>query len=383
MKSVNIFALVCLLLSFGGCRPSHDSTPSLAKHTIHFSEDNPAIFDPDEHYKVTKTIALETTEECLISSIDKLYLTDEYIIIVEIEKNRIFLFDKAGKFVRKIGKKGDGPKEYNFFNDIVYDNATQRIYAFERFRNKMYVYTLDGELEKMIPSKFAFNSFIKNQYGYWAYTCFEDQNPEKHLLMLLDDNLSTAIKKYFPQKAFGITQFTPRFEVDNSSGKQYFYFDRSNIIWQLSDSATPYILVDFGSKNLPYEKMSQCLSIKSYDALVHENEYVGFIDQLKITQDKVYFECRESGLNKRVITYKTLYDLNSKQVNVYYATRHRSNSLPFDFNKLVYITPSEEEVFALFPQQLSSNAFASLQDRMPEIKEDDNPILFFCNSEVD
>lgn len=325
---------------------------------------------------------METSEKCFISSIDKLYLTDEYIIIVEIEQNRIFLFDKTGKFVRPIGQKGDGPEEYNFFNDIVYDDATQRIYAFERYRNKMYVYTLEGKLEKMIPSKFAFNSFIKNRHGYWAYTCFEEQNPEKHLLMLLNDDLSAAKKKYFPQKAITVVQFTPRFEVDNSTGKQYFYFDRSNIIWQLSDAATPYILVDFGSKNLPYDKMAQCSSIKSYDAVVHENEYIGFIDRLKITQNKVYFECRGSGLNKRVLTYKTLYNLHSNQVNVYDATRRRANSLPFDFNKLVHITSSGEEVMALFPQQLSKNTFTTLQQSIPEMKEDDNPILFFCHSKA-
>ncbi|MDR1339890.1 MAG: 6-bladed beta-propeller [Prevotellaceae bacterium] len=58
-------------------------------------------------------IPLETTDECLIgNTILGIHFSKDYIVIVDRTPRQILLFDKTGKFIRKIGNRGQGPGEY-------------------------------------------------------------------------------------------------------------------------------------------------------------------------------------------------------------------------------------------------------------------------------
>jgi hypothetical protein len=56
-------------------------------------------------------IPLETTNECLIGK-SRMFFSDKYIVVADWQQDMIFLFDRNGKFIRKIGSKGQGPGEY-------------------------------------------------------------------------------------------------------------------------------------------------------------------------------------------------------------------------------------------------------------------------------
>jgi hypothetical protein len=56
-------------------------------------------------------IPLETTDECLIGNYCVIYFFKDYIVTID-NIHQIFLFDKTGKYIRKIGNKGQGPGEY-------------------------------------------------------------------------------------------------------------------------------------------------------------------------------------------------------------------------------------------------------------------------------
>ena len=56
-------------------------------------------------------IPLETNDSCLIRNGATFYATDDYI--VSIARRQIYLFDRrTGRFVREIGKAGEGPNDY-------------------------------------------------------------------------------------------------------------------------------------------------------------------------------------------------------------------------------------------------------------------------------
>ena len=58
-------------------------------------------------------VPLETRDDCLIGSISDLYLKGDTIVVVDGQKaKQIMLFNKQGKFLRKIGSVGSGPGEY-------------------------------------------------------------------------------------------------------------------------------------------------------------------------------------------------------------------------------------------------------------------------------
>jgi hypothetical protein len=67
-------------------------------------------------------VRLETCDSSLIGTINKIVATDEYFFILDYSTAKaVFAFDKTGKFLNRIGTKGNGPEEYDCPDDIVYD----------------------------------------------------------------------------------------------------------------------------------------------------------------------------------------------------------------------------------------------------------------------
>lgn len=91
-------------------------------------------------------IPLETTDRSLISTLAHTAVSDKYIVIGDVKFFNIFLFDRQGKFIRTIGKRGNGPGEYLAFHamDVDFDKEEVYIYSLGNIQ-KMWVYSLDGK----------------------------------------------------------------------------------------------------------------------------------------------------------------------------------------------------------------------------------------------
>ncbi|MDD4822869.1 MAG: 6-bladed beta-propeller [Bacteroidales bacterium] len=70
----------------------------------------------------------------------------EYIFVNTTD--RVLQYQRDGKFIRKIGKSGQGPKEYSFVENIDIDETVGRIYI--KSGVKLVVYSFDGEHVKDI-----------------------------------------------------------------------------------------------------------------------------------------------------------------------------------------------------------------------------------------
>ena len=77
-----------------------------------------------------KAIELETTDESLIGGCGRVLVSDDYILFLDVTRfeYKIFLFDRSGKFLRQISRKGQGPGEYSVIQDITADFKNNRIY---------------------------------------------------------------------------------------------------------------------------------------------------------------------------------------------------------------------------------------------------------------
>ncbi len=62
-------------------------------------------------------IQLETTKDCLINDEQsECYIASKYILVVSRKPVGVMLFDRKGKFIRRIGQVGKGPNEYAFID---------------------------------------------------------------------------------------------------------------------------------------------------------------------------------------------------------------------------------------------------------------------------
>ncbi|GAB3927122.1 hypothetical protein GCM10028827_19100 [Mucilaginibacter myungsuensis] len=90
-------------------------------------------------------IPLETTKESLFGSISKLEITDDRYLVWESSRRYILIFDKKGKFLKKIGSAGVGIVHFSL------NRWTKQFIVNEQYARYKY-YDLDGNLLKTVPA---------------------------------------------------------------------------------------------------------------------------------------------------------------------------------------------------------------------------------------
>lgn|SRR5690606_4328767 len=113
-------------------------------------------------------IPLETNEKCLVSSISKILVNENFLYVLDENFNQVLLFKNNGEFVRKVGAIGRGPGEYLSVEDMAFNADTTSIFLVSNNSMKITEYGLDGTLKKdifidMCASKLAVDS-LNNFY---------------------------------------------------------------------------------------------------------------------------------------------------------------------------------------------------------------------------
>lgn len=90
-------------------------------------------------------IPLETNDSCLVSNIMTLVMNDEFIFLQNGRPEKILQYTRQGKFIREIGKVGEGPGEYAPYTveEISLDDGKREIYAHRRTLPAM-VFSYEG-----------------------------------------------------------------------------------------------------------------------------------------------------------------------------------------------------------------------------------------------
>jgi hypothetical protein len=119
---MKIFRL--LLLFFTLCSCSQDK---IASNLIEIHIDPSKV---EEAYDISNDVepewdivALETTDDCLITDINRIVYQNNKYYIFDKTGNTVFMFDSVGKFISKLYKKGEGPDEYSQLEAFCLENS--------------------------------------------------------------------------------------------------------------------------------------------------------------------------------------------------------------------------------------------------------------------
>jgi hypothetical protein len=99
-------------------------------------------------------VPLETTDESLISSVSKVITHQNYIIVLDKKIQADFVFDRSGKFIRKIGAVGNGPGEYIGIADISIRHRDSVLCIYDDQTNRLSSYSLSGKFIKAVRTPF-------------------------------------------------------------------------------------------------------------------------------------------------------------------------------------------------------------------------------------
>ncbi|MBB4624797.1 6-bladed beta-propeller [Parabacteroides faecis] len=302
MKLVKLFLLVVVVF----CSFSHEKilTIDLPSHTPKQTAQMSKLF------RKVKYIPLETTDECLLSYIHVQKIQD---YILAWDYNSCCLFSaKDGKFIRKIGHKGDDPEAvYSFYEN--FHNPYDGLLYFLGVNGVWVKYSLDGkyagkmkvplsadvspQIIRPLDSK-TFFSFFANRSGR-----------EKKRIVLFDYN-GNIIKEY-PNHHFVETK---KYILDTNDGLIYKYKDNLyfkemfiDTVYQVSNNPlkAKYML-NITSRSVPYkeryDRHREAISpifIYENDANIAFDYYMSERYQLciynKQTKESSYYLC-EKGL---------------------------------------------------------------------------------------
>lgn len=352
-------------------------------HLISVDINKSGSLDISETANIVNIVNLELTDNSIIREISKIYVTSQFILIVDLIKSEIFVFNKSnGKFIRNIGQKGQGPGEYIMFNDVFFDDDFKLIYAHERIKRNMLIYNLSGDLIDELPCKYWFRGFCKNKDGFWVYSCYPDENPEGYALMLLNDSLTERIEGFLPQKSFFPAVNGSRF-IKDTNNVFYFTYPFNNIIYQLDNGKPqPYFHIDFGSKTLPYGKIHKMSDPIEYNDLIYNYDYLGDVVNPHIGNNKFYFSFSQTAGSS--IRYTAIYDLSEKVVKVFNSFKkylpHNPSELPFKSISFTELIGFDEDVsiYSISPDILNDNDFLLIKENIANsLDRESNPILFF------
>jgi hypothetical protein len=203
---INVFniaskVLLCLSIFFISCKGNNSPKSKRIKNTPPFHVD--LNQDPNNFRKVPLSevadsiqyIALETSEECFFSSARKIVLTPDFIFIHDFDG--LFKFDRKGKFICKIGSKGNGPGEYKNIRTFTADPDKELLFVIFHWKHMIAIYNFDGEYIKSIKfSPYAEQiELFNNECLALSGPCSGAKN-HKFNLYLLNYSTGKIIKKY-------------------------------------------------------------------------------------------------------------------------------------------------------------------------------------------
>jgi hypothetical protein len=99
----------------------------------------------DKAVSALEYVPLETTKNCLLGDIDRGGITDVFVIgdnLLVSDFSNLYMFDRYGKFIKPISRKGGGPSDYVYVNTVIVD-SDNRVFYLVTYK-KILKFTFDG-----------------------------------------------------------------------------------------------------------------------------------------------------------------------------------------------------------------------------------------------
>jgi hypothetical protein len=257
----NIFGFLILLLIVLSCsNDKKQRRDNLGVHVIDMDKiEKVDILKMSQLFKNVVPIILETTQNSLIGEmIDKLYAMDSILIIADYsDAKSIFVFNREGKFLHKIGRMGRGPGEYVSIGNFCVDTVGKIIYVLDIAVNRIHKYEIYSgkhiksiNLSKTLTVGYSAYSHIdyKNNALYFSVSgCdFTNENDVKvkgFLLHKIDSDSGEPVESLFDVKEYnkGKTNWKPPFMHTNQGDIKFNTMFMDMIMSVSENEVTPFL----------------------------------------------------------------------------------------------------------------------------------------------
>lgn len=322
-------------------------------------------------------IPLETKEGSIIKNIDELKLGENRIYILDKEQESVFIFDKAGKYINKINKKGKGPDEYYYIVDFgIYENdGVIEVYD----HKKLLQYDLEGNFLNSKKVSFFARYFVRTEGGYVFFADNFCNDGFCDNLIFCDNELNVL--------STGLSIPNNLKDIMHSEGRRLLKVNEGEIrlvgyddcIYMLSDSSVTQkervLFEEFVTPKSFYEQ--EFASLNSFVKKFLINPNAGFIKNYNENDHYIYFQIYKNRGNYNYIYNK----LNAFKIS------YPEIKSKFLYNEVLDICESKFYTYLSAVKFVEAkNIFSSLNSfdknilelnktEISQINDTDNPII--------
>jgi len=367
------YPLLIIIVGFVCCCSPKNNVP---ENTWKINIPDEIIFlSADSVFSSVDYIPLETTKESVMYKIDKMKIYESELYILDQKKNVILVFDKTGKFIRKLDKKGRGPDEYISIDDFFIHNSL--IYVLSNASQKILIYDIFFHLKKTYRTETFAHNFEYFGDKIFLYTNFSSPiRNNLYVFNMENGELLNTYKKY-DQKQSGVSYTRTIFAKDEECIYAAFPYDYNIYILDEKDE-TVFITLDFGEKNM-FPNELKYFSDDEKDNY-KKSRYRNFFEMPIPDIDNLY-------VSKNLIYFTFIY--HAFEYSLFYDRLHDITKFGYLENTANFPVAHSESLFiendCLYSYVLPENAlnqaefYQSRKESVPAIltslKPEDNPLI--------
>lgn len=332
-----------------------------------------------------KVFKLETNDSCLVSKVGQFAYVDNVLYIAEELEQTVYLFDSNGNFLKRIGKKGQGPGEYGRLGK--FQVKGDQIYILDKMDGaRICVYDIpSGKGTYLYPNgDYQFEDF--HIVGNDMYLVCNNRKSEQGYYNLIKVNMNSGQTACFLPFDKTLSEHRSHWGLHNyvsQYGDELLMICSNNdTIYQIdSNNPCPRYAVRFSKRTLPKESRTK----EGTDIMIEAMEK-GYIDGISKINNFGRFFIAEYGDNSiKSLIYNKDNGIIAAIAEVLTLNKW-GNLYLWEYvltgNKDFVVVEQADMFKACWEQRYSKGKFASEKDRekiydiYKRTKEDDNPIVY-------
>ena len=339
----------------------------------------------------------DKNEKSLIGKVNKFIAFNEklYVLDSHIAKS-LFVFNRDGKFVRKIGNLGQGPGEYTGIYDFTINFDQNEIILLDS--HKILFFDLEGKYLRSFNIKKDYYSSINSiQYcNGFLYSCIfpiAEKKKEDYLLQSINMNNGVVVNNFLKSDVHN-KGFNGAFKSDYFLSKlvppylfRHIFMDT---IFSITEKGMfPYIALmskDLTiNKDIEMQKNFDPYSFPEFLINLNTKNKIFLISNFFETLDYFYFQYRKS-MNDNGLVY-VFFDKNRKTIQQSSVLRNdmvfKSGQpfVPYRFifydQKGVYEVIEDRRFNDFLPFLWEKKLKEPFNDQLKGLNEDSNPVIFY------
>ena len=252
---IHIYWIVTIILFASACSNSNQQDQEGKVYQVDLDEKvNPF----EKIFSHAEIISLETVSDGLMVWPERIFPFKDLLYVYDFwGVQKLFVFDAKGKFVKRIGRRGQGPDEYLNMYDCLVDTLHGDIY-FMNVSGQTKQYDLNGNFKKdvMFPDRPHYYSM--SLVGDSLIATWSCMKKEDDCVLLLNKFTEDTINSFWNDD--DIFNHRKQFPFHRYEDKSYFSVSLRHEVYEITpDRLVPAYVWDFGEDNISPELLEYYL----------------------------------------------------------------------------------------------------------------------------